>query len=178
MAESAHPTTETTEAEHGGGGLPQFEFQHWGGQIAYLVLLFVILYVLMSRVFAPRMRRVIDERESTIATAIDTAKQVQTEALEQAKAAEAEVAEARARAHRVAADARAAAAAAAAERNATEESRVAARVAEAEARIQAARDAAMSHVGGIANETATAIVAKLTGTAPTVAELKAAEGAR
>ena len=33
-ADTAHTTT--TEAEHGSGGLPQFQFQHWGGQIAYL----------------------------------------------------------------------------------------------------------------------------------------------
>lgn len=172
-------TTESTEAEgHGGGGLPQLQFDNWAGQIFWLLIIFVVLYIYLSRVFTPRIRKVVDGRAEAIATAVVTAKQVQAEALEQAKAAEAEVADARARAHKVAADARAAAAAEAAERNAAEETRVAAQVAEAETRIQAARDAAMGHVAGIANETATAIVAKLTGKAPTVAELKAAEGAR
>lgn len=167
-------TTETTEAEHGSGGLPQFQFQHWGGQIAWLLILFVILYVLISRVFTPRMRRVIDERASTISGALETAKQVQAEAEDQAKAAAAEVAEARAHSQRVASEARAKAAAEAAERSAAEDAKVAEHVAEAEVRIGAMRDAAMAHVGAIAGDTATAIVEKLTGKAPSAADVKAA----
>ena len=83
-------THATTEAAHGGehesGGLPQFEFQHWFGQIVYLIFLFAILYWLIAKVFAPRMRRVFDERSSTIATAVETARQVQAEAAGQAEA--------------------------------------------------------------------------------------------
>lgn len=167
-------TTETTEAEHGSGGLPQFQFQHWGGQIAYLLILFVILYVLIARVFAPRMRAVFDERESTIATALDTARQVQAEAGDQAKAASAEVAEARAQSQRLAVDARAKANAEAAERSAAEEAKVADHVAQAEARISAMRDAAMTHVAAIAADTTATIVEKLTGKAPSAADVKAA----
>ena len=88
-------THATTEAAHGGkheaGGLPQLEFQHWFGQIVYLIFLFAILYFLIARVFAPRMRRVFEERESTISGAIATARQVQAEASGQAAAAKAEV---------------------------------------------------------------------------------------
>ena len=93
-ADAAHPvaiedTHATTEAAHGGeheaGGLPQFEFQHWFGQIVYLIFLFAILYFLIAKVFAPRLRRVFDEREQTIATAIATARQVQSEAAGQAE---------------------------------------------------------------------------------------------
>ncbi|MCF8505849.1 MAG: hypothetical protein K9G59_13140 [Caulobacter sp.] len=175
-ADTAHTTT--TEAEHGSGGLPQFQFQHWGGQIAYLLVLFVILYVLISRVFTPRMRRVLDERASTIATALDTARQVQAEALDQARTGEAEVAEARARSQRVAAEARAKAAADSAAVAAVEDAKVAEKVAAAEAQIQKARDAAMANVAGIAEDIASAIVAKLTGTAPAAADVKAALAGR
>lgn len=167
-------TTETTEAEHGSGGLPQFEFQHWGGQIAYLLVLFVILYVLISRVFTPRMRGVIDERAGTISNALDAAKQVQAEAEDQARAAAAEVADARAQSQRVASEARAKAAAEAAERSAAEDAKVAEHVAQAEARITAMRDQAMAHVGAIAGETTAAIVQKLTGKPPSAADVKAA----
>ena len=110
-----HATTETTghaEAAHE-GGLPQFRFEEWGGQIVWLLLIFAILYVLLGRVFTPRLRRVIDERARTISEAVEQARLVQTEALEQARVAEAEVAEARARSQRVALDARAQADAAA-----------------------------------------------------------------
>lgn len=175
---AADATHAATEAEHGSGGLPQFEFQHWGGQVAWLLVLFAILYVLISRVFAPRLRAVIDERAATISTALDTARQVQAEALDQAKTAEAELAEARARSQRLAADARAKAAADAAERNAAEDAKVAERVAAAEADIRKARDAAMGNVAGIAQDITAAIVDKLTGKAASVAEIKTALAGR
>jgi F-type H+-transporting ATPase subunit b len=174
----ASATTEhgvaTAEAEHGGGGLPQFESQHWVGQIGYLLILFVILYVLIARVFAPRMRRVFDERETTIATAISAARQVQAEAAGQAAAAKAEVEKARAdsRAASVAAKARVTDAANA--RAAEEEAVVNARIAEAETAIGKTRDAAMANVATIAADTASAIVERLTGRAPTADETAAA----
>jgi F-type H+-transporting ATPase subunit b len=175
-ADTAH--TATTEAEHGSGGLPQFQFQHWGGQIAWLLILFVILYVLIARVFTPRMRAVIDERANTISGALEAARQVQAEAADQASAAAAEVAEARAQSQRVAAEARARAAAQSAERAAVEEAKVSEQVAQAETRIAAMRDAAMSNVGAIAGETAAAIVEKLTGKAASPSDIKTALAAR
>ncbi len=174
----AGDTQSATTAEHGsGGGIPQFEFQHWGGQIAYLLVLFAILYVLISRVFAPRLRKVIDERAGAISGALETARLVQTEAQSQASAAAAEVAEARAQSQRVAADARAKAVAEAAERSAATDAEVAGKVADAEARIASMREQAMANVSGIAEDIAKAIVEKLTGKAVTAAEAKAAGGA-
>ncbi|MBU4436440.1 MAG: hypothetical protein KKC14_18720 [Alphaproteobacteria bacterium] len=171
-------THEAAGAEHGSGGLPQFEFQHWGGQIAYLLVLFAILYVLIARVFTPRIRRVIDERASTIAGAIEAARQVQAEALEQSRAAAADLAEARSRSQRLAIDARAKAASEAAERSAAEDAKLAVHIDEAEARIAAMRDSAMAHVGAVASETAMAIVQKLTGKPASAAEVKSAMALR
>ena len=153
VASDAHgapgETHASTEAEHGsGGGLPQFEFQHWGGQIVYLVFLFVVLYLLIAKIFAPRMRRVFDEREQTITQAVSDARSVQAEAQGQAEAAQAELA-----------------------------ARLAERVGEAEGRIAAMRDKAMAQVDAVASDTTQAIVEKLTGKAASAAELNAAKGA-
>ena len=171
-------THATTEAAHGGeheaGGLPQLEFQHWFGQIVYLIFLFAILYFLIARVFAPRMRRVFDERESTISGAVATARQVQAEAAGQAEAAKAEVEAARASSRATAAAAKARVTDEANARAAAEEAVVAARIAEAEAAIGKTRDAAMTNVSAIASDTAAAIVERLTGKAPSVAETAAA----
>ena len=52
------------------------------------------------------------------------------------------------------------------------------KVAAAEAQIQKARDAAMTNVAGIAEDIASAIVAKLTGKAPAAADVKAALAGR
>jgi F-type H+-transporting ATPase subunit b len=176
--EVAHGTSEV--AAHGGegGGLPQFEFQYWGGQIVWLLIIFALLYILLGRVFVPRLRRVIDEREQTIAHAIEQARSVQGEAEEQRRIAQAEVDEARGRAQRLAAEARAKAAAESAERQASEDARVAEKIAEAETRIRAARDAAMANVGAIATDTAAAIVEKLTGKPAAKGEIAAAIAAR
>ncbi|MDP3803294.1 hypothetical protein [Brevundimonas sp.] len=182
-ADATHPvaiedTHATTEAAHGGehesGGLPQFEFQHWFGQIVYLIFLFAILYFLIARVFAPRMRRVFDERSSTISTAVQTARQVQAEAAGQAEAAKAEVEAARAASRATAAAAKARVTDEANARGAAEEAIVSARIADAEAAIGKTRDAAMANVAAIASDTAAAIVERLTGKAPTGAEAAAA----
>src|SRR5690606_35859395 len=170
----AHATTEA--AGHGGegGGLPQFETQHWFGQIAYLLVLFFLLYFLIAKVFAPRLRRVMDERADTISGAVAAARQVQAEAAEQAEAAKAEVARARAEARATAAAAAARVAAEAAERKAADEAAVSARIAEAEAGIARTRDGAMASVGAIAGDAAAAIVERLTGKAASPAEVDAA----
>jgi F-type H+-transporting ATPase subunit b len=173
---TTHAGTEV--AGHGeGGGLPQFETQHWFGQIAYLLILFAILLILVSKVFAPRLRRVMDERADTISTAVETARNVQAEAATQAAAAQAEVTQARAEARGLAAAAKARVTEEAARRAAEEEAVVNARIAEAEVAIGKTRDAAMTNVATIASDTAAAIVERLTGKAATAAELAAAKGA-
>ena len=169
-------THASTEAAHGegGGGLPQFEFQHWFGQIVYLIFLFALLYWLMAKVFVPRLRGVIDQRAATIADAVQTARQVQAEAAGQAQAAKAEVEAARASSRSTAAAAKARVTDAANARAAEEEAVVNARIAEAETAIGKTRDAAMTNVASIASDTAAAIVERLTGKAPTAAEAAAA----
>ena len=170
-----HATTEAAgHGEAASGGLPQFDTTVWAGQIVYLLVLFFVLYLLIAKVFAPRIRRVMDERETSISTAIATARSVQAEAAEQAAAAKAEVEKARA-------DSRAASVAAKAriteetQRRATEEeAAVDVRIAEAEAAIAQTRNAAMTNVASIASDTARAIVERLTGVAATPTETDAA----
>jgi F-type H+-transporting ATPase subunit b len=173
--EDVHASTEhAADAEHASGGLPQFEFQHWFGQIVYLIFLFVVLYFLISRVFAPRMRRVFDERAGTISGAVEAARQVQAEAAGQAEAAKREVEQARAQARATAQAAKDRVTAEANARAASEEAAVAARIAEAETAISKTREAAMANVAGVAADAASAMVERLTGKAPTAAELKGA----
>jgi F-type H+-transporting ATPase subunit b len=193
--ESARPVTElpaaeASEAVHGhevsegtsevaahggeGGGLPQFRVEYWGGQIIWLLILFVLLYALLSRVFIPRLRRALDERENTIAGALAAARQVQTEADAQAAAGRAEVAEARARAGRTASEAKAAVEAERSERAAAEEAKLEQHLLQAEDRIRSGRDQAMTNVSRIARETAEALTEKLSGRPAAPGEIDAA----
>ena len=167
-------TTGTEAAHESGGGLPQFEFQWWAGQIFWLLITFAVLYLLLSRVFLPRLRSVKDERADTITAAVESARQVQAEAADQARIAKAEVDQARATSRSTAAAAKARVTENANIRAAEEEAVVNARIAEAETAINKTRDAAMSRVSLIASDTAVAIVEKLTGKAATAAEADAA----
>jgi F-type H+-transporting ATPase subunit b len=176
-AHGDHVPAGTTEvAAHGGesGGLPQFKFEYWGGQIVWLFLIFAVLYVLLAKVFVPRLRRIQDNRQATIAEAVNQARSVQAEAEAQAKAAQAEINDARARSRGLAADAKAKAAAELAASQKAEDDRLQAQMDEAEARIRSLRDQAMTNVRGIAGETAQAMVEKLTGQKVTAAEIDAA----
>ena len=168
-------TTESTEAagghEGGAGGLPQFDPAWWPGQIVWLLIIFAVVFVLMKWVFVPRVGGAIDRREGQIAGDIAAARKLKEQAEAQAAEASAETAQARARAQKLAADAKARAMAEAAKRQDAEEAKLSESMATAEAGIRAARDKAMTNVRTIAADTAQAIVEKLTGQAPTGAEV-------
>jgi F-type H+-transporting ATPase subunit b len=164
----------STEAQGASSGLPQFDPTWWGGQIVWLALIFLVLYLVLAKGLLPKLGKAIDEREGKIAGDIADARRLKEEAESQAAQAEAELAEARAKAHKTAADAKAKAAANAAERQGAEEAKLNERLATAEAEIRAARDQAMTNVSAIAVETAQAIVEKLTGEKVAKTALKAA----
>jgi F-type H+-transporting ATPase subunit b len=171
---AAGETTASTEHPKGDEGLPQLNVEHWPGQIVWLVIVFAVFYALIAGVFAPRLRKVIDKRGSTIAEDLANARAIRDEAEAQAREAEAETAAAHAAAKKLAQDAIARSNAEIAAAQAAEDAKLNTRLGEAEARIKAARDEAMSHVRDIASDTASALVAKLTGKAPTQAALKSA----
>jgi F-type H+-transporting ATPase subunit b len=170
-AEAVHghevPAGTSEVAAHGGegGGLPQFRVEHWGGQIIWLLILFAILYFLLSRVFIPRLRKVVDTRAQTIQGALEEARRVQAEADAQAQALQREIESGRAEARRLATEAQSKAQADLNARLAAEDQRLAGQVAEAETRIRSMRDRAMTNVQAIATDISQAIVQKLTGAA-------------
>ena len=123
MAETA--TQASTEAPGGSApGMPQLDPTWWGGQIVWLSLIFLVLYLVLQKVLLPKLGKAIDERDGKISGDIADARRLKQEAVAQAQAAEAELAEARAKAHKTAADAKAKAAANAAERQAAEEAKL------------------------------------------------------
>jgi F-type H+-transporting ATPase subunit b len=178
-AHDGHPVAEAAEAVHGhevaagatevaahggeGGGLPQFEFEYWGGQIVWLLLLFAILYFLFSRVFVPRFRKIADTRAETIAMSLEDARKVQAEADARAAAVKEQIDRARAESRRLVADAQAAAQADMARTQAAQEAELSAKMGEAETRIRGMRDQAMSNVTVIAADVANTMVEKVTG---------------
>ena len=176
MAPETHATTEAAGHAGGSGGLPQFDFQWWPGQIAWVLIVFVVLLAFMRFFAVPKLGGAIDARDAKIEGDLADARKLKIEADAQAEAAMAERAQARSEAQKLANDARSTARAEIDKARAAEEARLAETAAKAEASIEAARSQAMGNVEGIARDTAQAIVAKLTGKAATSAELAAAKG--
>jgi len=166
-------THATGDAGHE-GGLPQLRYEYWPGQIVWMLIVFAVLYAVLSKVFLPKVGSTMAARADRIASDMDAARALRDQAQAEAEAANADIAEARARAQKTAADAKAKAAAEAAERQGALEADLNAKLAEAETRIRASRDAAMSQVRGVAAETAAAIAEKLTGKPADAAEVEAA----
>jgi F-type H+-transporting ATPase subunit b len=159
----------------GSGGLPQFDLAQWPGEAVWMLVIFAVMLFLFTKVFVPRVGGTIAAREDRIAGDIGDARRLKSQADAEADAAAAETAQARARAQKLALDAKARVQAEAAAAEALEQAKLAEHLAKAEVQIMAARDQAMSNVRQIALEAAASIVEKLTGTAPTAAQLSAAQ---
>ena len=155
--------------------MPQFDMAQWPGQAVWILIIFAVMFVLFARVIVPRIGGTIGAREDRIAGDIGDARRLKQRADGEAATAAAEMAEARSRAHRLALEAKARAQEAAVAADAREQARLAETLAHAEAGILTARDEAMAHVREIALQAASAMVERLTGAAPTVGQLRAAE---
>jgi len=166
--------TSAAPAESGSGGLPQFDLAQWPGQMVWMLFIFVVMFGLFAKVFVPKVGKAIEDREDRIAGDIGDARRIKAEADATAAAAAAEMAQARTNVQRMVLEARAKARAEAAAREAAEEAKIAAILAQSDATLVAARDAAMTHVAGIAQDTAELMISKLTGVAASAGEIQSA----
>lgn len=158
--------------------MPQLDFSNplTIAQVVWMAIIFGLLYYLLSRYFLPQVAQVVDDRAHRIATDLDSARAAKAKS----DAAINEISEA---SRRASAEAQGAIASAInkAKSEALEQSRAAderlnTQLAEAERRIADARSTAMGAVSQVAQDTATAIVARLTGQAPDPEVVKGAVG--
>ena len=167
MAEKGHGTGAHTEADGGhGGGFPPFESSTFASQLVSLVIAFVALYLIVSRIALPRVESVIDARQNAIEGDLAAAQKLKDESDSALKAYESELAAARSRAQAIGAETREKLNAASEAQRKTLQDQLSVKLADAEKTIAATREAAMSNVRGIAAEAAAAIVQRLTGLAP------------
>src|SRR4051794_6901205 len=156
-----------TEAGGGhGGGFPPFESSTFASQLVSLVIAFVALYLIVSRLALPRVGGVIDARQNAIEGDLAAAQKLKDESDAAIKAYESDLASARARAQAIGAETREKLNAAAEAERKTLEDQLSAKLAQAEKPTAATRKTAMSNVRGIAADAASAIVQRLTGVLP------------
>ncbi|KAA2236219.1 F0F1 ATP synthase subunit B family protein [Salinarimonas soli] len=145
---------------------PPFDASTFGGQLFWLAVVFVALYLLMSRVVLPRLSGIIEARDTTLGRDLDTAARAKQQAEDAGRAYEASLAEARARAQSLAQQTRDSLAADTDVKRKALEADLAERIAASEVTIAERKAQAMSNVRDIAADAATAIVERLTGQAP------------
>lgn len=156
--------------------MPQLDFANplTISQVVWMLLIFGVLYLLLSRWALPQVAEVLDARASSIAADLNTARAAKAEA--DSAATEISAASARASAE---AQSRINAAVEQAKAEATEQARDAnqrldAQLAEAEQRIGAARAGAVGALRQVATETAGVVVSRLIGRQPDQAAVEAA----
>ena len=150
-----------------GEGMPQLDFGNplTSAQVVWLGIIFLALYLLLSKWALPQVAGVLELRATAIASDLDAARRAKNDA----DAAVAELTQATREAH-AGAQAEIAQAVAVAKDATDKESavlsaRLDAQIAEAEQRIAQARASAMGALAQVATDTANEVVRRLTGTA-------------
>jgi F-type H+-transporting ATPase subunit b len=163
----AKGATAHTAAEGGPKApFPPFEKSTFASQLVSLLIAFVALYLIVSRIALPRVGSLLDERQNVIDGDLADAQKLKDDSDAALKAYETELSAARSRAQAIGAETREKLNAASEAERKTLEQRLALKLAEAEKTIASTREAAMSNVRGIAADAAAAIVHQLTGVAP------------
>jgi F-type H+-transporting ATPase subunit b len=164
---NAKGATAHTEADGGHKEpFPPFRSDTFASQLVSLVIAFVALYLIVSRIALPRVGGLLDARQNAIEGDLAAAQKLKDESDDALKAYHSELAAARARAQAISTEAREKLNATAEAERKTLEQQLAVKLGEAEKTIASTREAAMRNVRGIAAEAAAAIVQRLTGLAP------------
>ena len=145
------------------GGLPQLNPDTFVPQLFWLVLTFVTLLFVLSKIALPRVGEVIEERAERIQRDIDAAGRLKSDTDKALADYEKALADARANASGIAKQTREKLASETEAEKGRAEATITAKLAEAEARIAATKTKALTAVNDIAAETAQAVVSKLVG---------------
>jgi F-type H+-transporting ATPase subunit b len=151
--------------EHG-GGFPPFQKDTFASQLFWLALVFVALYLVMSRFALPRVGAILEDRRQRIERDLAAAQRLKDQSDAAVAAYEQALADARSRAQMLANETRQRAAAEAEASRRSLDATLNTRIDEAEKVIKDKRAAAMLNVKDIATEAAVAIVERLIGVAP------------
>src|SRR5262245_29306823 len=146
--------------------MPQLDFTTFLPQLFWLLITFVLLYMLMSKVGLPRISAAIEARRVQIDGDLARAAQMKAEAETVLAAYEKALAEARVQAQATLKATSDKLSAEAAARQQELAAALASQIDAAEQRIAAMKNEALAEVRGIAVDVGRAVVEKLTGTAP------------
>ena len=153
---------------------PPFDAATFASQLLWLAITFAVLYWVIGRVAIPRIGGILKARADRIAADLDQAQQAKSASDAAVADYEKALAMARANANTIAAKARDEAKVAADAERAATEAELNKKIAASEASIAAIKERALAEVGGIASDTAAAIVKALVGADVADGDVKAA----
>jgi F-type H+-transporting ATPase subunit b len=154
--------------------MPQLNINDFAPQLIWLAISFVLLYLIMSRLALPRVGQILEERSSRIAGDLAAAAKLREDTEKAIADYEQALADAKARAQAIAREARDEMTRDLERRRAEVDQTIAAQTADAEKRINTMKEAALTHVGEIATDTAEALLARLLGKTVNRSELQGA----
>jgi F-type H+-transporting ATPase subunit b len=169
MATEAH-----TEHQEGKIPFPPFNKETFASQLVWLAIFFVALYAIIAKLAIPRIGGIVEARRSRVEGDIAEAGRLKDQSDAALKAYEKSLADARGRAQALANETRDKLHAEAEETRKRLEGELNIKLVDAERTIAATKSAAMANVRGIAVDTASAIVQRLTGTTPAGPAVEAA----
>lgn len=153
-------------------GLPQLDTRYFTPQLFWLVVTFVGLFLVMSRIALPRVGDVIEKRRSRIKYDLDAAAHLKDETGKALADYEKALADARADASIFAKEARENLASEIEAEHRRVGDEIAAKLRDADSRVAATQSEALSAIGDIAMETTRALVEKLVGRDVTAEDVK------
>ena len=158
--------TASTGAPEVKGAFPPFASETYASQLIWFAIAFGLLYYVMSRIALPRVAAVMENRSQRIAADLAEAERLRAESEAAGAAYEKSLNDARAKAKAIAQEMREALTAESDARRKAIEAELQDRIKASEETIATRTADAMASVRGIAADTASAIVERLTGQAP------------
>ena len=154
--------------------MPQLDYHTFVPQLVWLAISFVVLYVLMTTLALPKVKGAIEGRRHRLDSDLGRAAAAKQEAEAALAAYQKALADARAAAQDTLRQTGERLAAQAAERQRQLAETLTAQIEAAEARIAAGKEQALGDIRSVATDVGSALVEKLTGTAPDAATMTGA----
>ncbi len=174
MAQNVKSGTAVQAQTHGPKPFPPLDSSTFVPQLVWLALTFGLLYFVLSKYLLPRIGEVIEERGERIKRDLGEAERLKDETKSALADYEKALGDARAKSTALAKETQARLAGEADKERAAADLQNGRLLADAEKRISETKLKALANVNTIAGDTASAIVAKLTGQTATPDEIKAA----
>jgi F-type H+-transporting ATPase subunit b len=145
------------------GGMPQLDFKDFPPQLVWLAILFVVLYLIMSRLAVPAISDTLDKRQAKIQADLDAAEKANDATREAVAAYEKRLADAREEARKLTRERAEADSAALTAKLTDVGNRLGGQIAEAEKRIASQRATVLAGLEQMATDIAASAYAKLAG---------------